>query len=133
MKIITQEDDLGCGAACVAMILNVTYSQALKFFDNGPIKAKTFGFTLKDICKALEKNNLAYEYKYFKPHLTEKLNESNNIVFMGRTKLFPNGHYVLKVKNGWFDPWIYTSPKRRIAGIRKELPQKPIYILFRKE
>lgn len=129
MRIIVQKDDLGCGVACVAMVMNISYSNARSLFIDGDIKAQKTGFVCKEIVAALSKAGLDYEYKYIKPKLIDKLTLPMSIIFIKKSKLFPHGHYVVRTDNGWIDPWIYTSPDGKVAGIRKELPETPIYII----
>lgn len=40
MKPVKQEDGLGCAVACVAFILQIPYSEAVKLFSDGKRRVK---------------------------------------------------------------------------------------------
>jgi len=132
-KLIKQKDDYGCGAACVAALLNITYRQALKLFNDGNLKAKTKGFSCKEICLVLNKFGKNYEYKYVKPRLKNRIYKEGTIVFIKRSKKYPANHYLLRTGKSWLDPWINLNRNKNIknakAGLRKRLPNKAIYYL----
>jgi hypothetical protein len=60
-QMITQEDCMGCGAACVAFAVNVSYEQAAIVL--GQDKARTVGFQLREIVEALEWYGLNYHFR----------------------------------------------------------------------
>ncbi len=131
--MIAQQDDFGCSVACVANLLGLSYSQALRLFDK-PENAKTKGFTCRDIVDALNKYDYPTHYKYLKPKLRSRIYEPGTIAFIARSKKYPAGHYLLRVNSGWADPWINLpidkNVKKAKAGYRKRLPGKPIYAIF---
>lgn len=127
MKKVVQEDPYGCGAACLASVLAVTYQEALSLFTAGKKKAKTFGFYCREIAAALKKEGLEYEYKYIKPKIKRKIYRDGTIVFVKRSKKYPAGHYLSRIDGKWMDPWINFPEENRKAGFRKRLPEKPIY------
>lgn len=133
IKLIKQEDEFGCGVACVAVLLGITYRQALKLFDDGYLKAKTKGFLCKEICFALNKLGKDYKYKYIKSRLKRKIYQSATIVFIKKSKKYPANHYLLRTENRWLDPWMNLSKDKNIknakAGLRKRLPGRTIYYL----
>lgn len=125
---VKQENVMGCGVACVAFVLNIKYQKALKLFKN-PQNAGSRGFYCKDIVEALGKKNL--DFKYIKNLKIKKLTYKNNsIVYVGKSKKYPAGHYLSRWGSKWMDPWI-NFPNRPIkAGFRKRLPEKSIYVVF---
>lgn len=48
---ITQEDEMGCGAACVAFVANISYKEAAEIL--GSAQAKTSGYRLKKLVTGL--------------------------------------------------------------------------------
>jgi hypothetical protein len=54
MKPIAQEQGMGCGVACVASKLGISYKKAINLFDN-PEHSADKGYMLKDLAKAIQK------------------------------------------------------------------------------
>lgn len=133
MKSVTQENSLGCGIACVAYVCNTSYKTAKRKFFKGLGDSNNTGYLCKDMVKALSMAGKKYHYRYIKRK--QKFKE-NTIVFLRRSKRYPVGHYIVKTKNGWMDPWInfkVDNPNINEAnsGFRRRLPEKAIYaILF---
>ncbi len=129
MKLpITQEDSYGCGIACVAFICGVSYKAAKHNYFEGK-KAGTRGYLCKDLVYALSITKKKYKYSYIKRRTSFK---ENTIVFIKRSKRYPIGHYLVRVKNSWMDPWLNfdaTKPeiKKAKSGFRKKLPDRAIY------
>jgi len=130
MKPIVQEDAYGCGVACVANILGITYQEALNFFENGGEKASSIGFYCKEFLPVFRINQLSYEYKYIKPKLKNKIYINKTIVYLRKSKKYPAGHYLCRIDNKWLDSWINFPDIDRKSGYRKRLPEKPIYIIY---
>lgn len=123
---ITQEDTMGCGAACVAFASNKTYQQAVDIL--GKQKARSVGFQLKEIVDALERYGLNYRFKHVKPKMKESIYEEGVIVFIKRSSRYPYGHYLTRHKGLWVDPWINLVVDKNLAnaksGYRQRLPGK---------
>ncbi len=133
-RSIAQEDPFGCGIACVAFVNGIGYKSAKKRFFKKPENAGNTGFLCKDLVKALSIANKDYNYKYMKRRMKIK---NNTIVFIKRSKFHPKGHYLVKSKIGWMDPWInfdIENPdvSKAVSGFRKRLPGKAIYAVFPK-
>jgi hypothetical protein len=126
--MIKQKDDFGCAPACVANKLNISYDSALGLFSD-PHRAKLLGYYCRDIVDALANSGVESEYKYIKPRLRKEIYKLGAIVFVGRSKKYPAGHYLLRTDGGWADPWINFPQKPRLAGLRKKLPSSPIYLI----
>lgn len=131
-KAVAQRDLFGCGIACVAYITGNSYRSAKrKYFKNGG-KADKVGYWCKDLVWALSLAQKEYSYKYIKARM--RFSEGT-VVFIKRSKHHPAGHYLVRTRNGWMDPWINfdaKSPdaKRARAGFCSKLPGKPIYAIF---
>lgn len=132
MKLIVQEDNFGCGIACVASILSINYQTTRTFFSNGTVYAKTRGFLCREIIEVLNDHGHNYTFKYLKQYLKNKIYIPDSIVFLKRSKRYPAGHYLVRGENSWIDPWINFPNEKRVAGFRKRLPGKPIYIIYKK-
>lgn len=130
MKLVKQEDDFGCGAACVASILKRSYQDTLDLFENGKNRARIEGFYCGEIVTVLNSNNLVYEFKYIKPSIQRRIHKAGTIVFIKRSKKYPFGHYLLRTEKGWMDPWINFPQKKIKAGFRTKIPGKPIYAIL---
>ncbi len=126
---VKQEDKMGCSVACTAFVLNISYNESLKLFKN-PLSAKTNGFYCREIAQVLKKSGLKTEYKYIKTSTIRKFIYNDfSIVFIKRCKRYPAGHYLVRYKNLWMDPWINFPKKPIQSGFRKRLPGKAVYII----
>lgn len=133
-KPVVQLDKLGCGVACVASFLEISYDEAIFLFDNGNERAKTTGFWCKEIVEALSKKGVTTEYKYLKPKIKRLIYKTGTIVFVRKSKRDPAGHYLLRLNSRWMDPWKNFYQNKNIeeacAGYIKRLPDRPIYAIF---
>ena len=129
---ITQEFDYGCGIACFAFALNVTYKQAAKQL--GEVQANSTRFWIKDFATALNISGKHYITKHLKPSVMRKIYKEGAIVLIRRSKRYPTGHYLIRHKGHWMDPWINLPSNKSIehaeSGFRKRLPGKPMYALL---
>ncbi len=126
---VKQENEMDCAVACVAFILNIDYQKALILFDK-PKNAKNKGFLCKEICLALGKGGLNFNYKYIKTSkIKDLMRKNNSIVFLKRSKKYPRGHFLCGYKDLWMDSWINFPLSPIQAGFRKRLPGKPIYVI----
>ena len=105
MKSITQEEQMGCGIACVAIILNKSYRYTKNFFDN-PEYSSSRGYYCREIVKVLNKRGKDYTFSRINEKNKHLLNKEGVIVFIERDKKYPFGHYLTKTKMGWMNPWI---------------------------
>lgn len=129
---ITQEDIMGCGAACVAFAANVNYQDAVNVL--GREKAKTRGLHLQELVDGLNIFGLSYQFKHMKPKLKKHMYNDGTIVFIARSKRYPYGHYLIRHENLWADPWINLVLDKNLSqaasGYRQRLPGKVQWILF---
>lgn len=95
---------------------------------------------VKDLKKFLNDSGLEYESKFFNQNKKYAYNKiegdkyskiTGSITLIYRNEKYPTGHYLLRVKNGWVDPW-YNLPSidNVKAGIRKQLPGSVWYVLY---
>jgi len=130
-KSITQQGPSGCAVACVAQLLNITYDRAISLFKGGRIKEIYLGFYCKEIVTVLRKKGINCNFRYISKENANKIYKNGTIVFIKRTKKYPQGHYLIRSNNSWMDPWI-NMPRMNPAksGFRKKLPGKPVYAIF---
>jgi len=131
-KSITQEFDYGCGIACYAFILGISYSEAEHRLGNE--QAVSQRFWVKDLTAALNTDGLRYERKYVKQHVESLIYKEGVIVLIGRSKKYPVGHYLVRYNKTWMDSWINLPSSRNIrqakSGFRKALPGIPKYAII---
>lgn len=131
VESITQEDEWGCSIACVAFVTKNSYQDAKKFFTH-PEYASTKGYYCGSIVHALKKLGLNYFFRKIKEENKNLIKKENSIVFIGRDKKYPEGHFLIKTKKGWMDPWINLPEEPRKSGFRKKLPGNPTWIIYEK-
>jgi len=130
---ITQEDDFGCGAACVAFVAKKPYNVIIALL--GETNAKTKGYYCRELVDVLAGFDLAYTYRYVKLHKVDLVYLEGSIVFLKRSKKYPSGHYVVRHEGQWMDSWINFTKSKDVnkakSGYRKKLPGIPQYVLYR--
>ncbi len=130
MKLVTQEEPMGCGIACVACVLGKSYQETKKLFENSELSSSR-GFYCIELVKALLKEKLTYTYKKFNRNNEAKLRENGVIVFIERSNAYPLGHYLTKTEKGWMNPWINfpcIAPAK--AGLQRKLPGTPQWVIY---
>ena len=135
-KFEHQKDINGCGIACLANLLNKSYNWVKKDFENKFYTIEK-GVKIFDIVRYLEIHGLIYKSKFFNRNKTNKKEANvfskinNSITLIVKSDKYPVGHYLLRTKNGWIDPW-YDSPSidNVKAGVREKLPDDPWYVLY---
>lgn len=122
MKLVSQEAPMGCAIACTASLVNKSYQQMRRFFVDAKIKESTLGFYNRDIVRVLSKLNLVSKVFSRRKFGNRKI-KIGTIVFIRRSKEYPFGHYLLKTKKGWMNPWInYPNISPAKAGYQEKLP-----------
>jgi hypothetical protein len=133
-KSITQEFDYGCGIACYAFAINLSYKEAATRL--GAKQASSTRFWVKDLTTALNDAGAAYVSKYIKPHIRKLIYQEGTIVLIRRSKHYPSGHYLIRHNGRWMDPWINLPYDKNIShamsGFRKRLPGTPMYAIISK-
>lgn len=129
---ITQESDYGCGIACYAFALELSYKDAAVSL--GVEQASSTRFWIKDFVQALSKSGKPYKATHVKPKSKAKIYADGTIVLIRRSKHYPSGHYLIRHNNTWMDPWINLPTNKNIleakSGFRKRLPGSPMYALI---
>src|SRR3989338_11081952 len=166
-KLITQEEPMGCGIACVAVALDKSYQSAKKLFDN-PEYASSRGYYCRELINALNKRRANYTFSkingknknllkrslqnclnfskrslkernlafleaanFAKRFIQTSLKKEGVIVFIEKGKKYPLGHYLIRTKRGWMNPWINfpnISPVK--SGFQNKLPAKVQWVIY---
>lgn len=130
-KSITQESEYGCGVACYAFVLKLSYAEAATRL--GRDQANSNRFWVKDFRNALNHAGLEYTSKHIRPRVQKLIYAEGTIVLIRRSSRYPTGHYLIRHNESWMDPWInlpYCKDVNRAkSGFRKRLPGKPMYTL----
>jgi hypothetical protein len=59
------------------------------------------------------------------------LKRTGTIVFSRFSQAYPQGHYLVRTKVGWMNPWInYPEIVPARSGITKKLPARATYAIF---
>jgi hypothetical protein len=135
MKSITQKDDLGCAVACVAFVLEITYEQSLAQFKNGKTRVQEkSNFYCPEIARILNSAGLDYSWRKINENNIDLINGNFSIVFVKRFPEDPYGHFLCRYGDQWMDSWINLDKcqdyRKAISGFRKDLPGKPLYVIF---
>lgn len=121
MKLVTQEASMGCAIACVASLVGVTYKIMRKSFEGGKKYEHSRGFYNRHIVQALTKWGIFYR-AYSAKQWGSKRIKNGTIVFVGPSEKYLAGHYLLKTKQGWMNPWMNCpNIKPARAGFQKKL------------
>ena len=131
-QMITQEDDMGCGTACVAMALNLSYEECVALL--GEVKARTVGFQLKELKQVLNAGGRNYKSSHINWVEPDMIHKDGTIVFIKRSKAYPYGHFLIRTNGKWGDPWINLCEddtiERAYSGFRNNLPGDPQWLLL---
>ncbi len=130
-KHLVQEHASGCGVAVTAQVANITYKKALGLFHDGEFRAELRGFYCREIIRSLRKKELNYRFFYLTRRNRRKIYKNKAIVYIKKSRKYPQGHYISRSNNLWIDPWInYPSIINTKSGTRRRLPGKPIYVIL---
>lgn len=133
IKTVTQNHGLGCGVACVAAVLGISYERALGLFVN-PERAWTEGFYCRDLVRALELGGKVYRYKKIQSSRDPILKREGTIVFTRFSIAYPRGHYLVRIVKGWMNPWVnYPEIAPAKSGRVARLPAPVDYAIFEVE
>lgn len=119
---------MGCAIACSAALANLSYEKMRTYFENAKTKERTSGFYNRDIIKALNKIQITAKAFSIKKWGSRRL-KSGSIVFIGRSKFYPFGHYILKTKIGWMNSWVNYPTNPIKAGFQKKVPGKVKWVI----
>ena len=131
MNLVKQEESMGCGIACVASRIGISYQETRKLFAH-PERSSTKGYYCKDLVEVLASRGLKYKFKKVKESNDEIINRVGSIVFAKRGKKYPEGHWLLKTENGWMNSWHNWPGKIEdaISGYNQEFPGTLEWVVY---
>ena len=121
--LMAQEDDWGCGVACVASLLGLSYKvakQRLEKCKGCGVDVKPKGLDLEPIVTVLHRAGVEVVADWFAKEFP-----SGTIAYIEGAAPYDCGHYLLRVDEGWMDPWfnMHMPKEKRVANVRKGLPK----------
>ncbi len=125
--LVRQMGNMGCGVACVASVLRISYQQALKRFQSVGVNGDHMmaGFSRCSLKTVLKKAGREYTFHSFGP-VTESerrrrrangLPERSIVYVFDKNTRYCYGHYLVRMPGGWMDP--------EKGRIRRKLPACP--------
>lgn len=110
---VVQLDEWGCGVACIASLLGISYEDAYW------LARREKGDSIAGGVPGLELHHIAMILQEGGIHVVADWQESEDfpvgtILFVEGPEPYDGGHYILRTQKGWMDPW---------ANIRK--PDEP--------
>jgi hypothetical protein len=131
--LVVQEEEWGCGAACVASLLGVSYEDAKTLveeekgiaIDKGDCKNLLYpGLDLHHLALALKKKIIMVaDWRKHRDF------PDGTIACIGDDDKYKDEHYILKTPHGWMDPWLNMGEKPMKAGYRKQYPKGTWFVV----
>jgi len=122
-RLVSQLDEWGCGVACAASALKISYVEAKRRLikvKGRDIDEEPFGLELEPILEVLKNGGKAFR----------TVNNGRNlpigsIVFLSEElgKYAGSGHYLLKTNDGWMNPWGNFPESKPRAEYQTRLPR----------
>ena len=127
-ELVSQEDEWGCGAACVASLLGISYGEAKQLAEN--VKGLSInegqdrpgpgpGLELHHIAIALQIKGV----KVIADWDPAAHHPNGSIICIGGKSRYKYDHYILKTPNGWMDPWFDLKKNNMVAKYREDYPK----------
>ena len=129
IKPTTQEHTLGCGVACVASILGISYQGALKYFNKENVISR--GCYCSEIVHVLHLNGKYYKYEKIILGNMHRILDYGVIVFLEKSEEYPMGHYLVRANDKWMNPWVnYPEINPAKSDFEKATKGKVEYIIY---
>lgn len=128
---VAQHNPMGCAVACVASFCQISYEEALRLF-SCPKNAWIRGYFCNEVADALSNFGVPSRGELFDSgkHFGAVLQEGT-IVYIAPNDLYTSGHYLLKLTDGWMNPWAnFPSMMPVRAAIVKTLPGNISHIIY---
>lgn len=133
-SLVSQQYSASCGIACTAFVLGCSEEKALQLFGLTPMEASFRGVFCREIAGVLQTSGRSAHFAYLNSSKRRMIYQDRTIVYIAKSKQYPVGHYLVRWRGQWMDPWIngVSDPvmRRSKAGWRKRLPGRPIYAVF---
>lgn len=120
---VTQKDEWGCGVACVASLLDIAYDDAkvrLESSKGATLNQRPKGLELDAIVHVLHDAGISVVANWYAAKYPV-----GTIALVFGAGNYADGHYLLRVPNGWMNPWetLYDRRRKRTSSIKKTLPR----------
>ena len=119
---VRQLDDWGCGVACAASLLGISYKEArdsLASIKGKGVDCWPKGLSPRMLAKLISSHKATYKQ-------SRRVNfwPIGTIVFLSEEegRYEGSGHYMLKARDGWMDPLATTKEQPKGARFRARLP-----------
>ncbi|WP_164274535.1 hypothetical protein [Stenotrophomonas sp. B1-1] len=122
--LVPQQDEWGCGAACVASLLGISYARAKKRLEaikRKPLDSEPEGLEIHEIWMCLAEEELHYIAVWQEP---KKYVPGTNACIHGESP-YDGYHYLLMTPYGWMDPYSNMESQEddyRSSIYRQSLP-----------
>lgn len=124
---VTQEDIAGCGIACVAFVCGRSYGYAKGRYFKG-LGSPTKGYLCRDLVKALSRSGRGYSYRHARQG--DRF-DNGTIIFIKRSGRYPAGHYLVKTRRGYMNPWSnFPDMRNPRSDFSARLPGTPQYAVY---
>ena len=126
-ELVSQEDKWGCGTACVASLLGVSYQEARELVEKvkgRSINSKPYGLQLDDIALALKEKKIKVIADW---DPTEMPN--GTIACITGEHPYDRDHYLLRTPHGWMDPWYDLEKNNMVAEYRERYPDDTDFLV----
>lgn len=121
-RVVKQLDEWGCGVACAASLLGISYKKAkdaLIEIKGNEIDSKPCGLSLRALSKLIPSHRPVYggaqDFSRWPIGTIAFLSEETG-------RYAGSGHYILKTPDGWMDPWANSENLPRQAKLRTRIP-----------
>lgn len=125
--LVTQEDEWGCGAACVASLLGISYAKAKQLVEKikgQSVNARPRGLELHHLALALKKKSVKVIADWNPIEIP-----NGTIVCISGDPPYDGDHYMLKTPHGWMDPWYNLDESKMEAKYRKKYPKGTSFLV----
>ena len=125
--LVTQEDEWGCGTACIASLLAIPYQKAKQLVEKvkgRSVNAGQPGLELHHIAIALQENRVKVIADWDPAEIPD-----GTIVCISGKPPYDGDHYILKTPYGWMDPWYNLDENKREARYRKAYPKGTFFLV----
>ena len=131
MNSVTQQHSYGCGIACTAFVSDREYKSIVE--EIGETQAQDRGFYCVELVSILNQLGLEYGWKFVTDKIYSDGIDEGSIIYLKRSNLYPEGHYLARTKNAWMDPWINLNENDDVSkaksGFIDHLPYRPSFVI----
>jgi len=128
---ITQEDPNGCGVACLAFVLNKSYNETRRYFNEKKLETGVYCPTL---VKILRERGMDYEYQKINNENLYLIQIDNAIIYTSPSPQYGTGHWLVRTSEKYMNSWINCDQNYDISkaksGFVDKLPGEPQWVVY---